>query len=85
MIQRWLHSIFGHSPIIRVTEIQARPDAQPKNYMDPQMFNIHKFGATTIAMMCPCGRGAQQVLLGKQQPSELYEKELAELRKMAGL
>lgn len=85
MIQRWLHAIFGHNPMIRVTEIRASPDVDPEDYVDRQFYYIHKFGAVTISMMCPCGRAGQQVLLGKQIEIAAVKDEIAELKRLASL
>jgi len=87
MLQRAWHALFGHQPIIRITQIRANPDAEPQHFPDPQLFYCAKFGATTIGIFCPCGRGSQQVLFGREIPvaDAGLDKEIAELRRMAKL
>lgn len=86
MIQRLLHRIFGHKPIIVVNTIRAQGNVNAADFPDVHSFQMARFGGTSIMMMCPCGRAGQVFSLGREAPTtEGHEKEIAELRRMAGL
>ncbi len=89
MIQRLRCFLFGHSPVIRITQIATQPNVMPENFCDPTMFNHARFGSVTIQGMCPCGRSFISVMLGKQIAPENWtpevKQEIEELRRMARL
>lgn len=89
MIVRLWHRIFGHSPVLHVTEVRPNPAADPDAFRTaPHLWPLAFFGGVTIMLRCRCGIGAQNVILGRVIGGEeqaKYQKEIDELRRLANL